>query len=472
MPFTLDETASDLAYAVEHGLLGFGFVDETLVVARRLGALSQWLPAEGEPVCASPLLVHMEDALRALREQGGEIVLPSMRLPARETTRLTISIAWNAATRHFVVVTTPDHGGDQIDRLLMSTRREKLLAQQQAEAAEARLRIAETLYRDIVESAGDLVLRFGADRRVVFANRRAAAFLGMSRDALLDHPIDALFPSTGAETPWRLDAYAENPASFEMAARDARGAAVWLWWDVRFSGAEGGGDFQAVGRDITATRRLRAEQDKAREAARAADLASQRLRIAHDLHDTLARSIVTLIMEVGLIAKTTADKNAREKLIELQTEARAGLAEAREAITRLRADRRDEDDPARIVEAFAERASAEGALELHAEISLDVSALPSEFTENLGRILREALRNIELHAGARRVDMELRGENGIVQLNIRDDGVGFDPSKPAIGHFGLIGMKERAASLNGTLDIFSKPGEGAHLRLRAPIAAA
>jgi len=65
-----------------------------------------------------------------------------------------------------------------------------------------------------------------------------------------------------------------------MATRDARGAPVWLWWDARFSGPEGGGEFQAVGRDITAVRRLRAEQDKAREAARAAELASQRLRIA------------------------------------------------------------------------------------------------------------------------------------------------------------------------------------------------
>jgi signal transduction histidine kinase len=84
-------------------------------------------------------------------------------------------------------------------------------------------------------------------------------------------------------------------------------------------------------------------------------------------------------------------------------------------------------------------------------------------------VLREALRNIELHAGARRVDIELRREDDAVRLDIRDDGVGFDPARPASGHFGLVGMKERAASIGATLDIVSAPGGGTRLSLRAPI---
>jgi len=227
---TVAEAASDLASALHRGQFGFALLDEQLIVQRRRGALSDWLPLEGEPACASPLLLHMEDAIRALRERDGEIVLPSMRPPTRDAARVTISIAWNPASRRFVIITTPDHGAEQIDRLLASERREKLLLQQQAEAAEARLRVADTLYRDIVECAGDLVLRFRADGRVVFANRRAARFLDAPRDALLNYTIDGLFPplgqEKGREKPWRLDAYAERPASFEMAARDARGDAV------------------------------------------------------------------------------------------------------------------------------------------------------------------------------------------------------------------------------------------------------
>ncbi len=401
---TIDAPYKDFAHALKHGQFGVGLIDATLKVVGRYGVLSNWLPAEGEPACSSPLLLHMEDALSALRlQKEGDIILPSMRLPALETRRVTISIAWNAASELFVVVSTPDHGGDQIDRLLASERREKQLLQQQAEAAAARLRVADTLYRDLVESAGDLVLRFRADGRIVFANRFAAQFLGIPQDALLDRPVDKLFPPLGQDNPWRLGAYAAEPASFEMAARDASATPAWLWWDVRFSGSQGGGEFQAVGRDVTEVRRLRAEQDKAREEARAAALASQRLRIAHDLHDTLVRSIVTLIVEMGLVARTTVDEASREALIALQTQARAGLAEAREAITQLRKKRREEDDPGQIIRAFGQRMRKARPLDLNVCITLDFDVLPVDVAESCSRILREALRNIELHANARRV---------------------------------------------------------------------
>ena len=470
MEFIAEAPNEDFAHALAHGQFGVGLIDANLNVVRRYGVLSNWLPAESEPACSSPLLLHMEDALGALRlQKEGDIILPSMRLPALETRRVTISIAWNAASEFFVVVSTPDHGGDQIDRLLASERREKQLLQQQAEAAAARLRVADTLYRDLVESAGDLVLRFRADGRIVFANRVAAQFLGVPQDALLDRPVDKLFPPLGQDNPWRLGAYAAEPASFEMAARDASATPAWLWWDVRFSGSQGGGEFQAVGRDVTEVRRLRAEQDKAREEARAAALASQRLRIAHDLHDTLVRSIVTLIVEMGLVARTTADEASKEALIALQTQARAGLAEAREAITQLRKKRREEDDPGQIIRAFGQRMRKARPLDLNVRITLDFDVLPVDVAESCSRILREALRNIELHANARRVDIELTREDQLIRLSICDDGVGFEPSRPITDHFGLVGMQERAASMGAKLEILSAPGEGAHLTLWAPV---
>ncbi len=473
MRFSVEKPDIELVGAIDRGQFGFALVDETLAVALRRGALSRWLPPEGEPACASALLLHMEDALRALRAGNDEIVLPSMRAPERELGRITISIAWDGASRRYVIITTPDHGGDQTERLLASERREKLLLQQQTDAARARLRVADTLYRDIVEGAGDLVLRFGVDRRIVFANGRAALFLGVPQDALLNRIIDNLFPpprlGDAGESPWRV--HSDRPASFEMATRDARGAPIWIWWDARFFEAESGGEFQAIGRDITEVRRLRVERDRAREEARAADLASQRLRIAHDLHDTLARSIVTLILEMGLVAKTTADPAAREKLVGLQARARAGLAEAREAITQLRAIRREESDPRQIVEAFEKRARATERVALRANLALDASSLPTELADNLNRVLREALRNIELHARARNVDIDLRRDGDAVRLDIVDDGLGFDPAAPPVGHFGLIGMRERAAAIGATLEITSAPGKGARLSLRAPIPA-
>ncbi len=461
--------AQDFALALKQAQFGVGLVGPDLKVSRRYGDLSLWLPSIGQPLCDSPFLLHMEDALLALKEgKSDNIVLPSMRAPDWDAARMTISISWKASSGFFVIVTTRDHGGDQIDRMLASERREKQLLQQQAEAAAARLRVAKTLYRDIVECSAELVLRFRADGRVVFANRFTGLFMGVPQDALLNRRIDALFPPLGQDNPWRLDAYADQPASFEMAARTVRGELVWLWWDVRFSGAEGGGEFQAVGRDVTHVRRLAAEQEKAREEARAAELASQRLRIAQDLHDTLVSSIVSLIVEMGVIAKTTDDACARKALTDLQTQARAGLSEAREAITQLRA-RREEGDPVKIIEAFAQRMRMVRPLQLSVRSTVDFSVLPCEIAEVLNRILREALRNIELHANTRRVDIELsRGADGI-RLYVADEGVGFDHARSAEGHFGLTGMKERAQSIGGYLDIAAGPGEGTRITLVVPL---
>jgi len=455
-----------LGEALKLGQFGVARLDSEMIVRRRLGALSDWLPHEGEPACDSPLLLGMEDSLRTLQARGGDITLPSMRLPAEDARRLTISIAWSAASDGFVVITTRDHGGDQIDRLLAGERREKQLLQQQAAAAAAKARVASSLYRDIVESSGDLVLRFGPDLKIVFANERAARFLRAPIDQLRARPIGEVFAGLGQTDPWRIDMCADGPASFELAARSPSGALVWLGWDVRFIG-DAGGEFQAVGRDVTQARRLRAEIDKANEEARAAAIGAERLRIAHDLHDTLVRSIVTLIAQTRLIERQAEEEATRSALSDLEKQAREGLREAREALTQMRAARREEDDPRRIVEAFARRSPEDRSVDIHADIASDIGDPPAETAEALGRVLREALRNVELHSGARRVTIDLRRDGNALRLDIVDDGVGFDPSAPAPGHYGLIGMKERAASIGATLDIASAPGRGTRVTLLA-----
>ncbi len=458
----------DLAHALARAQFGVALLDARLVVLRRSGRLSDWLPAEGAPACASLLLLDMEESLRDLQRRGGAVTLPSMRLA--EGPRMTVSIVFNPDSRRYVVVTTPDHGADQIDRLLASERRERRLLQEQAEAVRARLKIASALYRDIVESSVDLVLRFGPDFRLRFANERTARFLGRARDQLLGRRVQSLFPGRGEEDPWRIDIYAEAPASFELPARAADGTTRWLWWDMRWAGAEGGGEFQAVGRDVTQARRLRAAMDKAHEEARAAAIAAERLRIAHDLHDTLARSIVTLIAQTRLVARQTQDATTREALHALEKDARAGLADVRSALTQMRAAPAPHCDPREILDLFAQRSATVQNVDICAEIDAPLDDLAAEILETLCRVLREALRNVELHSGARRVDVLLRREAQALRLEIADDGVGFDPAAPVPGHYGLVGMKERAALIGATLAIASAPGAGTRVTLVAPLA--
>jgi len=341
-------TPGDLAGALARGQLAVAVVDEAFNVKQRAGRLSDWLPEEGSPACVAPLLLHMEESLAALKDRGGEIVLPSVRL-AQDAPRVTISIAWDAAARNFVVVTAPDHGGDQIDRLLASERREKQLLQQQADAAAERLRV---------------------------------------------------------------------------------------------------------------------EREKAQEEAQAAAIANERLRIAHDLHDTLVRSMVTLITQARLIARKTQDAEAKVALAMLDVHAREGLQEAREAIARTREERRDMYDLRRIVDAFGDRV---GDLSITMDFDFPSAELSRETEQLFAAVLREALRNIELHAGARRVRISLRRAAPDARLFVEDDGTGFDPSASTPGHFGVTGMRERARLAGAALAIDSAPGRGTRVTLTAPL---
>jgi signal transduction histidine kinase len=83
----------------------------------------------------------------------------------------------------------------------------------------------------------------------------------------------------------------------------------------------------------------------------------------------------------------------------------------------------------------------------------------------------EALRNIERHAGASRVRVALRSADAAhIELQIEDDGVGFDPSQPRPGHFGLVGLREHAQLIGAQLDIKSSPDVGTILSLALRIA--
>ena len=87
----------------------------------------------------------------------------------------------------------------------------------------------------------------------------------------------------------------------------------------------------------------------------------------------------------------------------------------------------------------------------------------------LFRILQEALLNIRKHAGARNVSISFRPAGAAAaRLEIADDGTGFDPKRPAPGHFGLLTMRERAEALGGELEVVSGPGRGSRLILRVP----
>lgn len=224
-----------------------------------------------------------------------------------------------------------------------------------------------------------------------------------------------------------------------------------------------------------------ANRQLAHRAATAAQLAEsrERNRMARELHDILAHSLSALGIQLQVIAKLIDhDRDeAKTELREAQTVARNSANEVRRAIQQLRAtplaDLGLAEALRELCRAQAERTGAQFDCQI-----ADIAALDAPTEQTVYRIASEALANIERHAAATQVQVRLEtcpehsrrvGDYRMLQLIIRDNGVGFDRRAVPQGHFGLLGMAERARDVGGQLRVESETGKGATVELEIAV---
>ena len=150
--------------------------------------------------------------------------------------------------------------------------------------------------------------------------------------------------------------------------------------------------------------------------------------------------------------------------------ARATLAEARQVIGDLREQPSSSPDLASALREETERFTRATGISCELDLRLP-DALPDTLCEHTVRVVAEALANVARHAQANHVWVGGVETEEWLEIEVRDDGVGFDPAAITTesGHYGLIGMRERARLAGGTLAIDSVPGTGTRLLLRLPL---
>ncbi|MFT3800957.1 MAG: histidine kinase [Burkholderiaceae bacterium] len=220
------------------------------------------------------------------------------------------------------------------------------------------------------------------------------------------------------------------------------------------------------------TREVERLADENRHAA----LVRERLRLARDLHDTLAQSLMSLLAEIRLMRKLVRHDPAAlaDELAHAEQAAQHGLREARAAIGQLRQHPVREVGLGPALEQLAWRTGERSGIEVALRLDPSLAALADGRAETVYRIAEEALRNVLRHAHAQRVEVALArdgaGDAGRLRLTLADDGTGFAVrSFVGDGHFGLQGMREQAELLGGTLQIDSRPGEGTRITLSMPL---
>lgn len=199
-------------------------------------------------------------------------------------------------------------------------------------------------------------------------------------------------------------------------------------------------------------------------------VAAERQRVARELHDTLAQGLVGLVLQLeALEAHVTRGDAAKAVAIlrHARDRARAALSGARTAISDLRSSG-TQSLPAAIREE-SDRFSAATGIPCALSVPPTLS-LPEEAAGHAIRCVAEGLANVARHARATRASVSIAETGDGLMVELADDGIGFDvaAAEARPGHYGLLGLRERARLAGGHLEITSQPGAGTVLRLRLP----
>ena len=191
----------------------------------------------------------------------------------------------------------------------------------------------------------------------------------------------------------------------------------------------------------------------------------ERTRIARDLHDRIGQSLAYVAFELDRLGKTCAKGEEVGMSVErLRGDIRDVIGEVRDTLYDLRTDVNEDNGLAETLRVFADRVEQRTGLKIELRFESD-DRLPLLQEREMWRIAQEAIVNIEKHAEAAHVEVSWLCEGSDAVLMIVDDGKGFCVGEDGRNDsFGIMGMRERAASIGARFDVMSEPGAGTTVR--------
>jgi PAS domain S-box-containing protein len=322
--------------------------------------------------------------------------------------------------------------------------------------------------------APDGMLLVDSEGRIIEANPEAHRLFGFEEGALDGRSVEELVPvaarSRHVANRERFHGQSRRRsmgAGSELEALHADGHTFPVEISLSPIEIEGTRHVVATVRDITTRRRLR---NFGIGALRAAE--EERARIARELHDETAQELATHLVRLTLLERAP-DEASRTKALE---ELRAGLQHTVEGVRRVaRGLRPPELEDAGLLAAIqAHTRSVSQARAVEVDVA-PFAGVDDAFTEDgllaIYRIVQEALSNAVRHGRAARVEIVIERRDEHVLVTVTDDGSGFEPMRVDAGEsgLGLLGMRERAAMLEGHLEVETAPGAGTRVRASLPV---
>ena len=227
----------------------------------------------------------------------------------------------------------------------------------------------------------------------------------------------------------------------------------------------------AEARQVAAEERERARRDLLRAVITAQE--EERARVSRDLHDDIGQALTSVMLGLRLIESPTDagdDDAARVRLDELRELIADALRRTRRLAFELRPSILDDIGLAAALQRLVSDVAERSGLTVDAIVDgLPEHDVPSGVATVVYRVVQEALTNVVRHASASTASVAVVVASGRLRAVVEDDGTGFDPDRPADGHLGLQGMKERAELIGGTLRVLSEPGTRTTVVLDVPV---
>ena len=203
---------------------------------------------------------------------------------------------------------------------------------------------------------------------------------------------------------------------------------------------------------------------------------SERTRLAQELHDTLEQTLTGIALQMDAASKSLERAPAdTDRFLELaRNMVTQGQVEVRRSVWDLRSRALEQFNLPSALQTSAKEATNGTGIHVAVEARGLVRPLPEVIEEDLLRIAQESITNVVKHSGATTAKVLIDYASDSVRLEIEDNGKGFSAAEipgPGEGHFGLLGIRERATRLRGEVSFHSTPGKGTVVRVQVPIEA-
>jgi signal transduction histidine kinase len=198
---------------------------------------------------------------------------------------------------------------------------------------------------------------------------------------------------------------------------------------------------------------------------RSAAADDERVRIARDLHDRIGQQLAHIGFEVDRIARGVSDSATQGELTELRMHVKTAVVGVRETLYDLRTEVRADMSLAIVLKEFLERVEDRSGIVTTVDAE-EALALPLRLSRELWHIAQEAILNAERHSSCTHLFVKWRCDDRSALLEVSDDGSGFGHGDGRSDSYGLRGLRERAATIGASLDLWTEPGRGTRLTVR------